>query len=542
MKRIEALLGAWTLWTMVFLYVPIAILIGFSFNTSRLNIVWEGFTLDWYAAVWRDAVLVRSLENSLIVAVVTTILAVVARHRRRLAALPLPLSRRCGCGRRSIFIPMIMPEVIMGVSLLILFVVIHLELGFVTIIISHVTFCFPFVMVAVQARLAGLDPSLEEAALDLGATPAVAFRKVLVPYLMPAIISGALMSFTLSLDELIVTYFTASAGTRTLPLEIFGRVKKGLDPTLNAISTVFILLDGCSRSGHRDPEAPNAPLDGGTEGVAMKFTRAFAAAVLVVASCVGCQQAKKPAEINLFAWSEYVPQGVIDGFTKETGIKVNYETYASNEEMLAKLVSGAQKYDLIQPSEYTIEALIKENRLMPIDWSKVPNFKNIGPQFKNLAARPGAEVLGAVDGRDGRHRREHREGERRRSRATSDVFQEKYKGRIVVLDDPREIVSWALATIGKGPNDVTPETLAPSQADPRALAAAGEGLRLRQPEDRAAQRRRRPRRRVVGRGGAALQRGSEVQVRAALPRARISSSTAWRSPPTRRTPTARWRS
>jgi spermidine/putrescine transport system permease protein len=136
---------------------------------------------------------------------------------------------------------MIIPEVVMGVSLLILFVVIGLDLGYWTIIISHVTFCFPFVLVAVQARLAGLDPALEEAAMDLGATPARAFLGVIVPYLAPAIVSGALMSFTLSFDELIVTYFTASAGTRTLPLEIFGRVKKGLDPTLNAISTVFIL-------------------------------------------------------------------------------------------------------------------------------------------------------------------------------------------------------------------------------------------------------------------------------------------------------------
>ena len=134
------------------------------------------------------------------------------------------------------------PEVILGVSLLILFVTLGIKLGYTTIVISHVTFCFPFVMAAVQARLSGLDPALEEAALDLGATPAQAFTKVLVPYLMPAIVSGALMSFTLSLDELIVTYFTASAGTRTLPLEIFGRVKKGLDPSLNAISTVFILV------------------------------------------------------------------------------------------------------------------------------------------------------------------------------------------------------------------------------------------------------------------------------------------------------------
>ena len=240
MKRISWLLGLWTALVMVFFYLPIAILIGFSFNTSRLNILWEGFTLDWYAAIWRDRVLVDSLNNSLVVAAITTVLAVALGtggawllYRYRFPGLRL--------WQTLIFIPMIVPEVIMGVSLLILYVVINLELGYATIIISHVTFCFPFVMVAVQARLSGLDPALEEAAMDLGATPAVAFRRILVPYLMPAIISGALMSFTLSLDELIVTYFTASAGTRTLPLEIFGRVKKGLDPTLNAISTVFIL-------------------------------------------------------------------------------------------------------------------------------------------------------------------------------------------------------------------------------------------------------------------------------------------------------------
>jgi len=240
-RATQRLLGGWTAATMVFLYLPIAILVAFSFNTSRLNILWEGFTLDWYRAVWRDAVLVRSLQNSLYVAGVTTVLSVALGtagawllHRYRFRGVRL--------WQTLIYVPMLVPEVIMGVSLLILFVVMHLELGYTSIIISHVTFCFPFVLVAVQARLAGLDPALEEAAMDLGATPAVAFRKVLVPYLMPAIVSGALMSFSLSLDELIVTYFTASAGSRTLPLEIFGRVKKGLDPTLNAISTIFILF------------------------------------------------------------------------------------------------------------------------------------------------------------------------------------------------------------------------------------------------------------------------------------------------------------
>ena len=241
MKTLGRLLATWTGLVFAFFYLPIAIMVLFSFNQSKLNIVWTGFTLEWYAALWRDSVLVRALQNSLIVATATTVLSVVLgtiggwllyRYRYRAA----------GLLETFVFLPMIVPEVILGVSLLILFVTIGLQLGYTTIIISHVTFCFPFVMAAVQARLAGLDPALEEAALDLGATPAQAFTKVLVPYLMPAIVSGALMSFTLSLDELIVTYFTASAGTRTLPLEIFGRVKKGLDPSLNAISTVFILF------------------------------------------------------------------------------------------------------------------------------------------------------------------------------------------------------------------------------------------------------------------------------------------------------------
>jgi spermidine/putrescine transport system permease protein len=261
-KTARRLLATWTGFVFAFFYLPIAIVILFSFNQSKLNIVWTGFTFEWYAALWRDSVLVRALQNSLIVATATTVISVLLgtvggwllyRYRYRAS----------GLLETFVFLPMIVPEVILGVSLLILFVTIGLQLGYTTIIISHVTFCFPFVMAAVQARLAGLDPALEEAALDLGATPVQAFTKVLVPYLMPAIVTGALMSFTLSLDELIVTYFTASAGTRTLPLEIFGRVKKGLDPSLNAISTVFILFSVFAvfvieALRRRNPGAPGA--------------------------------------------------------------------------------------------------------------------------------------------------------------------------------------------------------------------------------------------------------------------------------------------
>jgi spermidine/putrescine transport system permease protein len=279
MRLVNLLLGGWSGLVYVFLYLPIALLIAYSFNASKLAIVWEGFTFKWYRQLWGEIVahladerrspLIESMGNSLIIASFTTVLAVILGtagawllYRYRFPALRSITT--------LIFIPMIIPEIIMGISLLIFFKTVEMELGFTTVIISHVTFCFPFVLIAVQARLAGVDPSLEEAAMDLGAPPVKAFWYVMVPYLLPAIVSGALMSFTLSLDELIVTYFTRGPKSETLPIKVFGMAKVGLNPILNTISTVFIVatamavicaewLKGTSRStlgGSADESAP----------------------------------------------------------------------------------------------------------------------------------------------------------------------------------------------------------------------------------------------------------------------------------------------
>jgi spermidine/putrescine transport system permease protein len=235
------LFGAWTALVFAFLYIPIFLLIIFSFNSSRLNIRWEGFSLKWYGALLDNNILLSAFKSSLIVASATTVLATLLGtigawmlYRYR-----FPFQRAIGL---LIFIPMVMPEVLMGVSLLIEFVqLLKLPLGYATLIIAHTTFCFPFVLVGIQARLQGLDPFLEEAALDLGATPAKAFRLVIVPYLMPSIIAGALMSFTLSLDEYIVSVFTAGSQSQTLPLKIYGMAKVGLNPQLNALSAIFVI-------------------------------------------------------------------------------------------------------------------------------------------------------------------------------------------------------------------------------------------------------------------------------------------------------------
>lgn len=239
-KLIPHLLGAWTIAVMVFLYLPIILLVAWSFNNDSTGFTWGGFTLKWYGAIWHDEPLVSAVENSLLIATATTIVSVIMGtaaawllHRFRLPAR--------GTFSALAYIPMIIPEIIMGVSMMLLFHAVGIGLGFFTVVVAHVTFCFPFVMAAVQARLSGLDPSLEEAAMDLGATPAQAFFKVILPYLMPGVIAGALLAFTLSLDEFIVTFFTCSAESTTLPVLIYTTIKVGLKPTLNAVSTLFIV-------------------------------------------------------------------------------------------------------------------------------------------------------------------------------------------------------------------------------------------------------------------------------------------------------------
>lgn len=234
------LFGFWTVAVFAFLYVPIILLIVFSFNDSKLGLAWTGFTTRWYSELFGNQVLIGAFKNSMIVACVTTVLSTFLGTVGAWLMFRYQFPFRHAIGL-LIFVPMVMPEVLMGVSLMILFNnLLHLDLGYLTLIIGHTTFCFPFVLVGVQARLQGIDPFLEEAAMDLGATPIQAFWKVIVPYLMPAIIAGALMSFTLSFDEYIVTVFTSGPGSQTLPLQVYGLARKGLDPQLNALSALFV--------------------------------------------------------------------------------------------------------------------------------------------------------------------------------------------------------------------------------------------------------------------------------------------------------------
>lgn len=225
----------------IFLYLPIIVLIIFSFNDSKYRGNWSGFTLRWYQELFADPDIIRALYTTLIVATISSVVATaigtitaVGIHslRPKYKNLFINLS----------YIPMVSPDIVIGISLLTLFVILKLKLGYITLILAHITFNIPYVVFAVLPKLQQLDPHLEEAALDLGATPSQAFFKVVMPEIIPGILTGALMAFTLSLDDFIVSFFTTGSGVATLSIKIYSMTKRGVSPTINALSSIMFMI------------------------------------------------------------------------------------------------------------------------------------------------------------------------------------------------------------------------------------------------------------------------------------------------------------
>ena len=240
-KKQSVLLWGGALFAYLFLYLPLVIVVVYSFNDSRLNAEWVGFTTKWYVKLFNNDEMITAAVNSLIIGVTSSVIATVlgtlagiALHRFKLKFLPF-----------LVLTPIAIPEILMGVSLLIFFVMINLTLGMVSIILAHVAFCIGFVASVVRARMQGMDDSLVEAARDLGATPWQAFRLVTLPQILPGIMAGALMAFTLSIDDFVITFFTAGVGASTLPLQIYSMIKIAVTPEVNAVSSLLMLLTLC---------------------------------------------------------------------------------------------------------------------------------------------------------------------------------------------------------------------------------------------------------------------------------------------------------
>lgn len=235
------LLFAYSMAIIAFLYIPIILLAVYSFNDSRINAVWVGFTFDWYLSLFKNTRVLDALFNSLFIAVITTVVSTVIGTMAAIALNRYKI-RFKNVINGFLYLPMLIPEIVMGLSLLVMFSQFDIPLGKATLIIAHITFCVSFVIITVNARLEGMRTDLEEAAQDLYATPFQTFRYITLPQLMPGIVAGALMSFTLSIDDFVISFFVAGPESTTLPLYIYAMVKRGISPEINALSTLMMTV------------------------------------------------------------------------------------------------------------------------------------------------------------------------------------------------------------------------------------------------------------------------------------------------------------
>lgn len=387
--------------TMLFFYPPILYIIIFSFNDSRSLTKFGGFSLRWYEKMFADSTMMEAVLYTVIIAVIATVVATVVGT---ITAIGLSKSRKVvqKMVERINDLPVMNPDIVTAISLLMFFSVLTVKKGFGTLLIAHIMFCIPYVMLSVTPKLRSLDPNLIDAAMDLGATPFQALTKVIVPQIKPGIVSGALIAFTMSFDDFVISYFTTGNGVNNISILVY-TMSKRVNPSINALSTIVILLitlvlgvvnivpivrekrekDGkSSRAVSRKAMAAVAAVlvlavVGGTVGASLSQQHKSAAAVEKYGSNV----------LKLYLPGEYLGENVISDFEKQYGVRVIVENFDSNEMMYTKLMAG-DRYDVIIPSDYMIERLMNEDFLQPLDKSMIPNMENMSDAVLGMSYDP----------------------------------------------------------------------------------------------------------------------------------------------------------
>lgn len=380
------------------LYAPIFTLIVLSFNSSRTRAKWGGFTLQWYQALFANEDIMNALYTTLVIALLSAIIATVLGTAASVGVTSMkPRAKTVFMGVTNI--PMLNGEIVMGISLMLLFIIGRIELGFGTILLAHITFNLPYVILSVMPKMKQTSRATYEAALDLGASPMYAFWKITFPDIMPGVISGFLLAFTMSLDDFVITYFTKGPGIDTLSTKIYSEVRKGIKPEMYSLSTilfatVLILLLLVNFS----PSDKNAGQEAQKAHRLSKKKRSFGRIpqiivgrvlpVLMVVVIAGggiyygrANLTSGTEQVIIYNWGEYIDPEVLDMFEEETGIQVIYEEFETNEIMYPKIQSGAIAYDLVCPSDYMIQKMIQNDLLQPLNFDNIPNAKNIGQVY-----------------------------------------------------------------------------------------------------------------------------------------------------------------
>lgn len=410
----------------LFLFAPIVIMLVFSFNSGNSLSVLSGFSTYWYKELFHDANTLGALRNTLILALCAAILSTIMGTAAAVGMNKLRSKYMKAAMNTVTNLPMVNPEIITGISLMLMFVFagrlmgMATSLNFGTILIAHITFCLPYVILQVLPKLHQMDKALPEAAMDLGCTPFRAFLKVELPEILPGVLTGMIMAFTLSLDDFVISYFTSGNGFETLPIRIYNMTKKTVTPKMYALATIIFfvilllllitnLMDDdavrerkAQRRGAKSKAAQasgkkHKPLSDRGRKVLAGSVLGVAAVLILVVSVAG---GSDTLELNVYNWGEYISDGsdgsldtvkAFEAWYEETygeKVHVNYTTYASNEDMYAKLKSGAVSYDVIIPSDYMIARLANEDMLLPLNFDNIPNYQYIEDQFRGLYYDP----------------------------------------------------------------------------------------------------------------------------------------------------------
>lgn len=445
--------------TLIFFYLPIVYMVIFSFNSGKSLTSFSGFSLRWYRHMMESHTMMESLYTTFSIALIATAISTVVGT---ISAIGLSKSKKIvqNLMEQVNNLPMMNPEIVTAIGFMLLFITFRVEKGYVTMLLAHIAFCIPYVMLSVMPKIRSLDPNLADAAMDLGATPWRALTKVIVPQIMPGIVSGALIAFTMSIDDFIISYFVTGGGVKNLSITVY-TMSKRVNPSINAISTLVVLLITAvlvlinvapKRMAQR---AQKAELRGHRIVVPTAVAVCAVVAVLVFVKVNGGNSAL-PYEgqtLHVYNWGEYTGENLLNDFEAKTGAKVVMENFDSNEQMYIKVANG-ETYDVLVPSDYMIQRLIGENYLQKLNKTKLDCMDKLCEDVVGLPYDPNNDysipyfwgTVGIVYDKNQVDIEDlEREG--------FEIFRDpKYRGNIYLYDSERDSFMMALKALGYSMN------------------------------------------------------------------------------------------
>ena len=449
---------------LVFFYAPILFMIVFSFNSSKSLTHFTGFSLRWYEAMLKNHGMMESLYVTIVIALLATIISTIIGT---ITAIGLSKSKkvlRAFVSQVNDF-PIMNPEIVTAIGLMLLFITFQIEKGFVTLLLAHIAFCIPYVILSIMPKIKSLDPNLADAAMDLGATPWQALVKVIVPQIMPGIVSGALIAFTMSFDDFVISYFVTGQGVKNLSIMVY-TMSKRINPSVNAISTLVVLLITITLTivnvlpmirKKTSPSKQNKPWKWAVAGVVV---------VGLVASLFGLNKSANSLPyagqtLHVYNWGEYTGENIISGFEELTGAKVVMDNFDSNEQMYIKVANG-DAYDVLVPSDYMIQRMMQEDMLQKLDpETRKECLSELADAIKGLPYDPKNEYsIPYFWGTVGIVYDKTKVSEEDLEKDGWDIFlDQKFKGDIYLYDSERDSFMMALKALGYSMNTTSQDEL-----------------------------------------------------------------------------------